>query len=89
MKRCEPIQYSDQTICKTCGLTWDTNDSDEPPCPFSPKRPEKVSLTFHQMAGCAILVCALGIGVLGFLFGEIEAVRTGFIVSAIAGLYFK
>lgn len=28
---CRTQQWSDETVCITCGLRWDTND--EPPCP--------------------------------------------------------
>lgn len=28
---CKARQYSDQMQCE-CGLTWDTNDPDPPPC---------------------------------------------------------
>ena len=29
---CEARQYSDQTICTYCNMTWDTNDSHPPKC---------------------------------------------------------
>ena len=29
---CKAIQYSDQMVCATCDLAWDTNDSDPPAC---------------------------------------------------------
>lgn len=31
LPRCRTQQWSDETVCLTCGLRWDTND--EPPCP--------------------------------------------------------
>ncbi|AAQ63334.1 hypothetical protein Nazgul33 [Burkholderia phage BcepNazgul] len=30
---CYVVQYGDQTVCKTCGTTWDTNDQFPPSCP--------------------------------------------------------
>jgi hypothetical protein len=30
---CEGTQFSDQMRCLRCAMTWDTNDSDPPPCP--------------------------------------------------------
>lgn len=32
-KICRVYQLSDQTICTTCGLEWDTNDPEPPECP--------------------------------------------------------
>ena len=32
MINCKARQYSDQMQCATCGLTWDVNDPDPPPC---------------------------------------------------------
>lgn len=32
---CRTQQWSDETVCLTCGLRWDTND--EPPCPRTPE----------------------------------------------------
>jgi len=32
--RCDIRQYGDETRCEWCGLRWDTNDSDSPPCPY-------------------------------------------------------
>lgn len=29
---CKAIQYSDEMHCAPCGLRWDTNDPDPPPC---------------------------------------------------------
>lgn len=29
---CDVVVFGDQTVCKTCGLTWDTNDPDPPKC---------------------------------------------------------
>lgn len=31
-KGCEAIQQSDQKVCNRCGLVWDMNDPDPPPC---------------------------------------------------------
>lgn len=31
-KTCEARQYSDQMLCAKCGLIWDMNDPDPPPC---------------------------------------------------------
>lgn len=31
--KCAARQYSDQMQCAACRLTWDTNDTDPPPCP--------------------------------------------------------
>lgn len=33
---CDARQHSDQMICTTCGLVWDTNDISPPAC--NPKR---------------------------------------------------
>ena len=33
---CAARQFSDQMVCEPCGLTWDTNDSDEPRCRKAP-----------------------------------------------------
>ena len=30
---CKAYQASDQMICGHCGLQWDVNDPDPPPCP--------------------------------------------------------
>lgn len=30
--RCKAVQYSDQMHCAACGLLWDVNDPDPPPC---------------------------------------------------------
>lgn len=30
--KCKARQHSDQMICSTCGLIWDTNDTDPPTC---------------------------------------------------------
>lgn len=32
-KPCATVQAGDQTFCATCGLRWDTNDTDPPKCP--------------------------------------------------------
>lgn len=32
MARCRALQYSDQMNCTACGLVWDVNDPDPPPC---------------------------------------------------------
>lgn len=29
---CKARQYSDQMQCAVCGLAWDMNDDDRPPC---------------------------------------------------------
>ena len=29
---CRATQHSDQMICASCGLVWDTNDPDPPEC---------------------------------------------------------
>lgn len=31
--KCDIKNYSDQTKCETCGLTWDINDAHPPKCP--------------------------------------------------------
>lgn len=31
MSRCKARQFSDQMVCQ-CGLAWDMNDPDPPPC---------------------------------------------------------
>lgn len=36
--RCHVMQYSDQMICHTCNLTWDTNDSSPPACRKPPSQ---------------------------------------------------
>lgn len=32
-KPCAPVISGDMTFCATCGLRWDTNDTDPPACP--------------------------------------------------------
>ncbi len=32
MSACRATQHSDQMICASCGLVWDTNDPDPPEC---------------------------------------------------------
>lgn len=36
-RQCRARQASDQMMCGTCGLQWDTNDPDPPECPFTAK----------------------------------------------------
>jgi hypothetical protein len=52
---CDARQFSDQMICETCDLTWDTNDSNPPSC----KRPAD----HGELAGtcdCAALMAGNG-----------------------------
>lgn len=45
---CAARQYSDQMLCGTCGLAWDMNDPDPPPCPHeNAKGPGVVSAEVH------------------------------------------
>ncbi len=32
MTKCSARQHSDQMNCEVCGLVWDVNDPDRPPC---------------------------------------------------------
>ena len=32
---CKPVQFSDQTVCQVCKLSWDTNDLYPPKCEHS------------------------------------------------------
>lgn len=41
--KCAARQYSDQMHCAACRLTWDTNDTDPPPCPRLVKSPVLVT----------------------------------------------
>jgi len=34
MTACKPVVYSDLTVCETCKLRWDTNDTNPPACPY-------------------------------------------------------
>lgn len=38
MPACQATQHSDQMICTSCGLVWDTNDTDPPACRPIPDR---------------------------------------------------
>lgn len=89
MKVCRPIQYSDQTVCKTCGLTWDTNDSDEPPCPFDPVDPIKPYPTVGQVAGCIQMIMSVVLAVAGIMLDQPNALFTATILGATAPLHFK
>ena len=31
-RTCYAVQHSDLTVCARCGLSWDTNDPEEPKC---------------------------------------------------------
>jgi hypothetical protein len=33
---CNVWRFSDSTCCLSCGLAWNTNDPDPPPCPKGP-----------------------------------------------------
>lgn len=89
MRVCRPIQYSDQTVCETCGLTWDTNDSAEPPCPFDPVDPIKPYPTIDQICTVVQFGLAIGAAMIGVKFEEPNAILTGVLLASTARLHLK
>lgn len=43
MKKCSPMQYSDQVVCLSCGAAWDMNDPFPPECPLVPEKKSIIS----------------------------------------------